>query len=81
MDMNLSKLQEMVMDRKAWHAAIHGVARVRRDWVTELNWTDTVVLYLTVESKDTVRQLELLNPDENAKYCKHLKQFDSFLKS
>ena len=81
MDVILSELREMVMDRKAWHAAIHGVARVRRDWVTELNWTDTVVLYLTVESKDTVRQLELLNPDENAKYYKHLKQFDSFLKS
>ena len=27
MDMNLSKLQEVVMDRKAWHAAVHGVAK------------------------------------------------------
>ena len=38
MDMSLSELRELVMDREAWCAAIHGVARVGHDWVTELNW-------------------------------------------
>ena len=31
MDVNLNELQEMVMDREAWHAVIYGVARVRHN--------------------------------------------------
>ena len=38
MDMSLSELQELVMDREARRAVIHGVAKVGHDWATELNW-------------------------------------------
>ena len=34
-DMNLGKLREMLKDREAWHAEVHGVQRVGHDWVTE----------------------------------------------
>ena len=32
MNMNLDKLQEMMRDREAWHAAVHAVAKVGHDW-------------------------------------------------
>ena len=47
-DVNLSELRELVMDREAWHAAIHGVAKSwtrLSDW-TELNWRASVTAIL-----------------------------------
>ena len=37
MDMSLSKLQELVIDREAWHAAVHGVAKI---WTWLSDWTE-----------------------------------------
>ena len=41
-DMSLGMLWELVMDSEAWHSAVHGSQRVRQNWVTELNCTDSL---------------------------------------
>ena len=44
MDMNLSKLWEIVKDREAWHATVHGVARNQAQFSNSIITTNTVLI-------------------------------------
>ena len=64
MDINLSKLRELVMDREAWHAVIHGVAKIQtqlNNW-TELNWKSLQMVTAAMKLKDTCSLEEKLWP-------------------
>ena len=71
MDMSLSKLQELVLDREAWRAVIHGITKSwtwLSDW-TELKWTErakikTIFIYppkLETKTRKNIERKRILN--------------------
>ena len=58
MDMSLSKLQELAMDREAWHATVHGVTKSQ---TRQSNWTETVVLVSVVQWSESALCIQTYN--------------------
>ena len=56
MEMSLSRLRELVMDRGAWHAVVHGVTK---SWTRLRDWTELILIYTDIKIKN-ISNLKML---------------------
>ena len=66
MDVSLSELRELVMDREAWHAAIHGVAK---NWIRLSDWTELKLLKDSIGIKFNFKKSSYVVYKEKIKDC------------
>ena len=72
MDMGLGGLQELVMDREAWHARFMESQRVGHDWATELNWGHYPYFKRWQEYTEELHKKYRNDPDNHSSRLTHL---------